>query len=109
MACCPSVTTCKGLRISAVLRARRMKRISFSLSSIRRMVWAWLFIFCFRQIDPEATAFAGGGFNPDLSPHAFDRFAHNGQADAGSFVILSVRRFLKHFENSLLMLRRDAD
>src|SRR5262245_61404962 len=56
-----------------------------------------------RKLYPEAAAGPRLRFHPHLSVHALNHFAHDGQADAGSFVIRL--ELLKHLEQARLGMR----
>src|SRR5881409_3603566 len=61
------------------------------------------------QFNPKLAPLARLGFKIHLPAHAFDRFAHNSQADAGPFVFGGGVNPIEHAENPLIMLPRDAD
>lgn len=61
-----------------------------------------------RKIDPEAAAFAGFRFDANAAAHAFNTFAHDGEADTGAVVASTVEPF-EDAENALFILRGNAD
>jgi len=50
------------------------------------------------QLDPEAAALAGSGFDADFSAHALGSAADNRQAQATAFVTAGVIHALEHLE-----------
>src|SRR5438309_230777 len=62
-----------------------------------------------RQLNPKFTAGAGTGFDTECSTHAFDGFADDGQAHAGSFVVQLGMDAFEHVEEAVLVFLRNAD
>src|SRR5947208_189035 len=63
----------------------------------------------FFEFDPESAPSIRLGFDADLTPHPFERFAHNGKTDAGAFVCSAWVRALEHQEDSFVRLLADAN
>src|SRR6266568_4956005 len=82
--------------------AQQTYRRRFPSSTSRR----WL---SFVELDPEFTAFTQLRLESDLPAHALDRFAHDGQANAGSFVFVRWMDPREHSENPFVVFRANAD
>src|SRR4051812_42714567 len=89
MASSPSSARRKAFFSPALPSAISMKMTSFSSSSTTRMVWVVnaSIKLGFAQSQPEPASATKLRFNADRAVHAFRRFAHDRQADAGSRVI----------------------
>src|SRR6185437_15707918 len=64
--------------------------------------------FLSRELQPKAAAFAGLGFDAGFTAHAFDRPAHDGQANPCSGVVIGMNS-VKHLKQALFSVRIDAD
>src|SRR4051812_9010220 len=68
----------------------------------RGALWSW-------QLDPEAAAFAEGGFEAVGAAHALGGAGNDGEADAGAFVHFGANAALEDAEDFLVELRRNAN